>query len=368
MSSTSPGGALGRDVDRITRGVARQCVTADASLDLRSLLKRKARMEEFATTPGAIALPARSIPLPVNVSAEARAALCTPRPSLGLLPDISDKDAWRQLIARSNAAGLARQREASMQLEVDVAARELGGVPCCVATPRRAGLLGERHVVFEIHGGALIFMGGGENVRAYAARTSLRSGRVTYAIDYRVAPDHPYPAALDDCLAAYRALVSEVGAERIVVAGVSAGANLAAALLLRGRDEGMPTPAATLLLTPELDLTESGDSFHTMRDLDVVLVRGLMPINLLYADGADLEDPYLSPLFGDVAGFPPTLLQAGTRDLFLSNAVLMHRKLRRAGVRAELHIFEGMPHGGFSGVTPEDLEIHAEVQAFLASL
>ena len=76
----------------------------------------------------------------------------------------------------------------------------------------------------------------------------------------------------------------------------------------------------------------------------------------------------LSPLFGDVAGFPPTLLQAGTRDLFLSNAVRMHRKLRAAGVRAELHVWDGMPHAGFGGLTPEDREVSQELQAFIASL
>ena len=165
---------------------------------------------------------------------------------------------------------------------------------------------------------------------------------VAYGVDYRVPPDGPYPAALDDCISAYRALLAEVPAERIVVSGTSAGGNLAGALLLRARDEGLAMPAGALLLTPELDLTESGDSFDTLMGLDVVLSARLMEMNLVYAGGADLAHPYLSPLFGDIAGFPPTLLQAGTRDLFLSNAVRMHRRLRSAGVRAELHVWEGM--------------------------
>jgi monoterpene epsilon-lactone hydrolase len=127
-------------------------------------------------------------------------------------------------------------------------------------------------------------------------------------------------------------------------------------------------PAGALLMTPELDLTESGDSFHTLMGLDTVLRSRLTEMNLYYAGGADLAHPYLSPLLGDVAGLPPTFLQAGGRDIFLSNAVLMHRKLRRAGVRAELHVWEGMPHGGFSGFTPEDREVSVEMQAFIASL
>ena len=102
--------------------------------------------------------------------------------------------------------------------------------------------------------------------------------------------------------------------------------------------------------------------------MDVVLPASLMEVNRLYAGGADLAHPYLSPLFGDVSGFPPTWLQAGTRDIFLSNTVRMHRRLRAAGVRAELHVWEAMPHGGFGGATPEDREVSAEMTAFVASL
>jgi acetyl esterase/lipase len=123
-----------------------------------------------------------------------------------------------------------------------------------------------------------------------------------------------------------------------------------------------------MLITPELDLTESGDSFQTNRDIDIVLKKGLAECNALYAHGADLAHPYLSPLFGDFAkGYPPTFIQAGTRDLFLSNAVRMHRALRRVSVEAELHIFEAMPHGGFGGTTPEDRELHQERARFLAT-
>jgi monoterpene epsilon-lactone hydrolase len=244
----------------------------------------------------------------------------------------------------------------------------MAGVPVYVGRPRGERLVDDRHVVFDIHGGALIFGGGEGNVRFEAAQIALRTGRVTYALDYRLPPDGPYPAALDDCIAVYRALLEQRPADQIVLCGTSAGGNLAAALLLRARDEGLPMPAGALLMTPELDLTESGDSFNTLMGLDVILRNRLTEMNLYYAAGADLTHPYLSPLLGDVSGFPPTLLQAGGRDIFLSNAVVMHRKLRRAGVRAELHVWEGMPHGGFGGLTPEDREMSAEMRAFIASL
>ena len=125
-------------------------------------------------------------------------------------------------------------------------------------------------------------------------------------------------------------------------------------------------PACLLLNSPEADLTESGDSFETNQGVDYVLVTRLSESIALYANGHDLEDPFLSPLFGDVSGFPPTYLQAGTRDLFLSNTVRLHRKLRAANVDAELHIGEAMPHGGFFGFAPEDADLGAESRKFLA--
>jgi acetyl esterase/lipase len=121
-----------------------------------------------------------------------------------------------------------------------------------------------------------------------------------------------------------------------------------------------------VLLSPELDLTESGDSFQTNIGIDNVLTSSLRDSIALYAGQHDLEDPYLSPLFGEVERFPPTFLQAGTRDLFLSNAVRMHRKLRAAGVAADLHVFEAMPHGGFFGA-PEDHDLAAETRRFVAA-
>jgi epsilon-lactone hydrolase len=135
--------------------------------------------------------------------------------------------------------------------------------------------------------------------------------------------------------------------------------------MLRAGAAGLPMPACLLLISPEVDLTESGDSFRTNEGVDYVLLNGLAASVALYADGHDLTDPHLSPLFGDLTGFPPTFLQSGTRDLFLSNTVRMHRRLREAGVDAELHVWEAMPHGGFPGA-PEDAELTAEVRRFLS--
>src|SRR5579863_3980471 len=188
-----------------------------------------------------------------------------------------------------------------------------------------------------------------------------------WSVDYRMPPEHPYPAALDDCMAAYRALLAERSPQDIIVSGGSAGGNLAAALILRARDEGLPLPAGVILNTPEIDLTESGDTFQTNNGVDPGCF-SLMPVNLLYADGSDLRHPYLSPLFADFTrGFAPTLLTTGTRDLYLSNTVRMHRALRDAGVPAELHVLEAAAHTGFPG-SPEGAEIDKEVRRFVANI
>jgi len=140
---------------------------------------------------------------------------------------------------------------------------------------------------------------------------------------------------------------------------------MAASCLLKARDLGMPMPAACVLHSPEADLTESGDSFETNLGIDPVLKRLTNSI-ALYANGHDLKDPYLSPLFGDFSkGFPPTMLSAGTRDLFLSNTVLMHRALKRARIPAALSIWEAMGHAGFFGAAPEDRAVLQEHVQFI---
>jgi acetyl esterase/lipase len=317
-----------------------------------------------------VRIEARVVPFPKSISNEARAFLASlvgpdgvPLTLMSQDPAAGDVEGWA--VAKEMAgAALARMiapSAAASKLAIETI--ELGGAVVHRVTPPDVGA--QDRVYLDIHGGGLVY-GAGEFCRGGARIQADRHGVRCYAVDYRMPPEHPYPAALDDCVAVYRALVERYGAGNIIVGGLSAGGNLAAALVLRARDEGLPVPAALVLLTPELDLTESGDTFETNRVIDVMLGKPLMNKNLLYAAGHDLAHPYLSPLFGDFAkGFPPTFLQTGTRDLFLSNTVRMHRALRRAGVPVELHVFEGMPHGGFMGA-PEDLDLEAEVRRFVA--
>jgi acetyl esterase/lipase len=219
---------------------------------------------------------------------------------------------------------------------------------------------------FDIHGGGFA-VGGGEMCALAAKLKAADYGAEVYSVDYRMLPDHPYPAALDDCLAAYTEILKSYPPSALVVAGTSAGGNLAAALMLRARDEGLPLPAGLFLFTPALDLTLAGDSHQTNRFLDVNLYGGVDYIRS-YAGAEDLKHPYVSPLFGNIdSGWPPTLLATGTRDLLLSDTVRLHRALRRSGVTAELYVMEAGPHGGFLGASPEDAEIMAEARRFTYS-
>jgi monoterpene epsilon-lactone hydrolase len=307
----------------------------------------------------------RRIGVPGSVSPAAQAFLGMPGFVGGASPPMEDLAGWRELIEMSEAGLLALYEVQNAHLHPDVEAVVLNGVPVYRIIPEGITASPDQPVYFDIHGGALI-MGGGKCCEAMAVAMAATVGMELWSVDYRMPPEHPYPAALDDCVASYRGLLEHHAPQRIVVGGLSAGGNLAAALMLRGRDEGLPRPAALVLNSPEVDLTESGDSFQTNLGIDSMLTQSLAPNNELYAGGHDLTDPYLSPLFGDFTdAFPPTLLQAGTRDLFLSNAVRMHRKLRAAGVEAELHIAEAMPHGGFFGA-PEDLEMAEEVRRFMS--
>lgn len=319
-----------------------------------------------SATAGTLHLPARDIPLPSFLS-DAALPYLSPQPPSAPYPALDDKAGWREYVAARDGGlvqMLAGMTSSSSELPQAKTRVEDGARIFEIVPP---GLSPEnRGVVLDIHGGALILCGG-ELCRMMGTGTALRTQHRVWSVDYRMPPDHPYPAALDDCTAAYRALLRERSPSEIVVSGGSAGGNLAAALMLRARDEGLPMPAGLILGTPEVDLTESGDSFHTNDGVDPGL-RSLMAVNLLYADGHDLSHPYLSPLFGDFTkGFPPTLLTTGTRDLYLSNTVRMHRALRAAGIPAALHVTEAGPHTGFPN-SPEGAEIDREIRLFVQSV
>jgi acetyl esterase/lipase len=326
-------------------------------------------MEEPQLGANGIRVETRLVPFPQSISPQARAFLRTfvdaeGRPKVGTPPPpMGDRVAWSAHRAEMDAM-IASMIVADGPPRAEAHIVTIAGVPVHVATPVAMSPAAEHRAYLLIHGGGLVY-GGGEACKVTAQKAADLLGVRTYGVDYRMPPAHPYPAPLDDCVSVYQALLDTYSPENIICNGASAGGALVGAMILRARDEGLPMPAAVVMLTPYSDLTETGDTFEIHRTIDVVLPRGIKAAAMLYAGGHDLEHPYLSPLFGDFSkGFPPTFLQSGTRDLLLSSTVRMHRALRRAGIEADLHVFEGMPHGGFVRA-PENHEVNDEVARFV---
>jgi epsilon-lactone hydrolase len=316
--------------------------------------------------PGGVFVPARTIPAPPTVSPQAHALLANP-PKFAASPaptDSKDKAAWRAYIAEGTRWLESQMAAAAQPYPHDIITHQLANTMVYEVVPRNLAADSEDCALFYVHGGAFIHGAGLAGAYMSVPLASAAQMRA-FCVDYRMPPDHPFPTGLEDALAAYRWVLERCQASHIAVCGGSAGGGLAAALVLKARDIGLPMPGACVLATPEADLTESGDSFETNDTIDIIAQHRLTESIAVYANGHDLRDPYLSPVFADFSkGFPPTILTTGTRDLFLSNTVLMHRALLRAGMEAELHVWEAMPHGGFFGA-PEDLEVFAQQARFI---
>lgn len=226
-----------------------------------------------------------------------------------------------------------------------------------------------RHVLY-LHGGAYV-IGFPALYRDLTWRIAIASQASVLCIDYRLAPEHPFPAALDDAVAAYRWLLAQ-GAEprHIAIAGDSAGGGLMLAALMRLRDEGTPLPAAAATVSPWTDLVLTGESFRLNANKDpMVPVEAADRAVDFYLAGADPRHPYASPLYGDPTGLPPTLILAGSDEVLRDDAVRMAEKMRAAGCEVEIEVAPRMFHGWhvFSRVMRESRVAVAKVGAFLRS-
>ena len=190
------------------------------------------------------------------------------------------------------------------------------------------------------------------------------------SIDYRMPPKHPAPAATDDVIAVWKQLLEEHSPNQMVMGGTSAGGNITLSSVQRFKEAGLSMPAALYIGTPCVDAAKTGDSRFINEGIDRSLVAWeniAADAGVLYAGEYHLDHPHVSPIYGDFSGLPPTYLISGTRDLMLSDTVRAHRELRRAGVEAHLHIYEGQSHGDYVGVmnAPESFEHYAELNAFV---
>lgn len=199
--------------------------------------------------------------------------------------------------------------------------------------------------LFYIHGGGWV-AGSPKNHRPLTWRLTRQLGIPIYAPDYRLAPEHPFPAGLDDCLAAWRALLDTgLPASSIVIGGDSAGGNLALALALRLKDENLPLPAALVCLSAATDLASTGASITSNARADALFIPEMMAtVEARYFPGHDAREPYISPLYGDAKGLPPTLFQVGATEMLLDDSTRMAAKIRDAGGAAELEVWPKVWH------------------------
>ena len=209
-----------------------------------------------------------------------------------------------------------------------------------VKRPRR-----KDRVILYCHGGGYS-TGSAVYARTITSRLAEGTSMDVFCFNYRLAPEHPWPAALEDGLKAWdRLMFLGYGAKNVIVAGDSAGGNLALCLTLKLKEEGRILPGGLVLLSPWTDLTASGKSYQSREAVDPILNREYLErMTDNYAAGQDLKDPYISPLFGDPAGFPPVYIQVGDNEMLLSDSTSLYKKLRKAGVSAGTDVNKGMWH------------------------
>lgn len=352
-----------------TDSSARMLTDRAFQIELADIQAAQAAIGGRNTGTGPRYVPGRMIPVPTSVSDSFQRTIAMPYRDSEWKLDPPDAEGWRQAVAGLAAITAPAIEQMRQRLGVQVTETTIAGVPVFEVTPATLRPENTGRVLVNTHGGGYVF-NPGRACLLEAVVIAATCGIKVLAVDYRMPPDSPFPAALDDGFAVWKAVVASQPSGTVGLCGGSSGGGLALAITLRAKQEGVPLPAALAIQTPWADLEEVGDSFRTNEWLDSVLVSySAAPQRAarLYAAGHDLADPLLSPLRGDLTGFPPTMLITGTRDLFLSLTVLVHRKLRRAGVPAELHVVEGASHFQYfiNPFAEESQEIFGELQLFL---
>ena len=293
-------------------------------------------------------------PLPDTISAEAKQAIEMLNAMSAAAPAPTSTEAMRSQIAQIQDAIGAMQHQ---RYEVTVTHTTLAGVPVIVFTP--AAGVRSHAVLLDLHGGGFMVDSGSqtENI-PIAALTGMK----VVAVLYRLAPEHPFPAAVDDAFAVYRELLKATPADQIGVYGTSAGAVLSAELMVRLQDTHTPMPGALGFFSGSADLAHTGDSEGFLPKL---MGQNLRQTSAPYIGATPDTAPALSPMYADLTRFPPTLVVTSTRDQLLSQSTIFHRALRRAGVDADLVVFEAMPHAFWAYILcPESDEAFAAMADF----
>lgn len=289
-----------------------------------------------------------------EASQQIRATLVHSRASVGT-PVLVQRQGWEDAVSA-----------VSLPADVTVTPADLDGVPgewieCAAERP-------PADVILLLHGGGYS-QGSSKTHRELAARLARLCAARVVTIDYRLAPEFPFPAALEDTVAAYGGLLaSGISADSIVIAGDSAGGGLAMATLLMLRDAGVPLPLATVLLSPWADLSLSGSSMESRAELDPLVSRTSLQEAVQYYLGAhDPRDPLASPVYATLQHLPPMLIQAGDHEVLLSDATRLAEHAQQAGVIVQLEVWEEMWHvwHAWAQDLPEARDALAQVAQFL---
>lgn len=306
-----------------------------------------------------------------SISPEARALM------LKMLPLVQQAQAARP-VAKTAADFQARRASLLQGVDAQNAALaqqtgisytdlRLGEVPVVEVKPPQ--YRDDGTILIHVHGGGFVQDSAHSALRGNALM-ALATGKRIYSVDYTVAPEGRWQLVTDQVIAVYKALLAQGHPPRSIgVYGDSAGGDIVAASTLKLRDQGLPIPGAMVLMSPAGDLGMNGDTFVTLADADPVLNRTdeLRLALSLYADPADWKNPYVSPVYGDFGkGYPPVLIQAGTKERVLSDSVRLYQAIKTAGGEAELDVYEGMPHvfQSYLTGTPEQKAAYAEIRRF----
>ncbi len=314
-------------------------------------------------------IPSRpSFPLPETASPQLQALIVERKNNVAWKMVPKDAAEWRAIVKASSTE--IEKRDAAWPTKYGVTIQEdrLGDVPVYWVTPKESPAHNRDRVLLNFHGGAYVYAPGRAGLED-AILMASRSGFRIVSADYRMAPDFPYPAAIDDAEIVWRELIKKIKPKRIGVFGTSTGGGITLALIHRCKKKGLSLPGALWAGTPWSDLSKVGDSYFTNEFVDTGLVSydgNLGAAAKVYAGSHDLREPEISPVYGDFAGFPPTHLTTGTRDLFLSLTVRIHRKLRDAGVVTDLTVLEALSHADYVALpdSPESLQAYGDATAF----
>jgi acetyl esterase/lipase len=313
-----------------------------------------------------IKLDKRAVPAPAGVSKELRRLIST-RQIPPALPVPETRKAWLEMQRTQDANNATAARDLAKKLGATWKSIEVAGVPCFLVTPKKIGERFKDRWFVHLHGGAFV-LNGGEGCLTEALWVADACQARVLSIDYRRPPVHPFPAAIEDAVAVWKAVIKKQDASATALFGTSAGGNLTLTTTLKLKQLGLPLPGALFAGTPATDLEKIGDTWYTLQGLDPLgrydgFLRACFEA---YVPSKDFSDPLMSPARGDVRGFPPTILISGTRDLLLSDTVRMHRALRKADVEADLHVYEGQSHADYISGAPVDAPESQDAQKEIA--